>query len=95
MRSQLLPRNLCFLIAFFLGFAVCFSAPKSLESPVKTTDNKSVNTKTLDSYYFNSPILSQNENASIAKELDTDIKLKRQVKTVINIRLAIFITISF
>ena len=64
MSSQLLPRNLCFLIAFFLGLGASFSAITSLEASTKLTDSKNVSNELIDNYYFKIPVLSPNVNAT-------------------------------
>ncbi len=73
MRSHILPRNLCFLIAFLLGLGVSLSAIKSLEASTKTSDNKKVSSILMDSYYFNSPLLSQKVKTSKATVINMDL----------------------
>lgn len=73
MRSHILPRKLCFLVAFFLGLGLSFSAVKSVEASAKTTENKKVKTILIDNYYFNSPILSQDANKPKTKQTSNDL----------------------
>lgn len=73
MRSHILPNNLCVLIAFFLGLGISFSAIKPLKSTSKTPDNKKVNSELIDNYYFNSPLLSEDTNASKVKAANTKL----------------------
>jgi len=75
MKSHLLPRNLCFLIAFFIGLGTSFCAVNSLELNSKTADNKEVIDATLDSYYFNSLLLSKDVNDIKTKAITTNINM--------------------
>ena len=86
MSSQLLPRNLCFLIAFFLGLGASFSAITSLEASTKLTDSKNVSNELIDNYYFKIPVLSPNVNATqkTATSINTTPATNSDEKALIN-----------
>ncbi len=64
MRSHILPRKLCLLLAFFIGIGTGFSEIKLSEKAPKTAENKEVSQLELIDYYFNNPNLHKDVFAS-------------------------------